>query len=414
MKKLFFILTCAALSCGAYAQNKLVDEVKSSIGGMSASSSTFKDALQKIKPALENEETKGSALAWYIAGKSGYGLYDKYMGEKAIGKQVDDKAMSLALLEGYGYYMKALELDKVPDLEKNGTQKVDKKTGEPKFKTKYTKDIISQVAGHVNDFMNAGNVLYDAKDFKNAAKCWGTYCDFENAEYLGKYLPAMADSTIAQIRFYQGVAAWQAEDSRQALDAFKASIKKGYSQKDVYDYALSVAAGIPNNDDEVVEIAKMAYPVFGKKDNTYVRIIVNDLLNKEKYDEANSVIDKTISENPGNEEYLDLKGVLLEQQNKIDDAIEYFKKAVDANPDYAKGNFDLGRMFFNKAVKIQEENPTLNNAQLKSKTEPFYRQALPYLEKSYSLDKENNDCKRALQNIYYQLGDEAKLNALGE
>ena len=135
-------------------------------------------------------------------------------------------------------------------------------------------------------------------------------------------------------------------------------------------------------------------------------------MNKEKYDEANKVIDQTIAENPNNEEYLDLKGVLLEQQNKIDEAIEYFKKAVDANPDYAKGNFDLGRMYFNKAVKVQEENPTLNSAQLKAKTEPFYRQALPYLEKCHALDKDNSDCKRALSNIYYQMGDEEKLKAI--
>ena len=412
MKKLVLILACAAMTTGAYAQNKLVDEVKSEIGGMSANSSTFKNALNKIKPALENEETKGSAAAWYIAGKSGYGFYDKCMGEKAIGKQVDDKEMALALLEGYDYYKKALELDKVPELEKDGTPKLDKKTGQPKYKTKYTKDILSALAGHVNDFMNAGNGLYDAKDFKNAAKCWGIYCDFEKADYLGKYKPEMVDSIIAQIRFYQGVAAWQAEDNRAALDAFKQSMVKGYKEKEVFDYALNVAAGIPNNDAEVVEIAKLAIEKFGKKDNMYFNIIVNDLLNKEKYDEANALIDNTISENPNNEEYLDLKGVLLEQQGKIDEAIVYFKKAVDANPEYAKGNFDLGRMYFNKAVKVQEENPTLNNAQLKAKTGPFYRQALPYLEKSHALDAENKDCTRALSNIYYQLNDEAKLKAL--
>ena len=136
MKKLVLILTCAALATGgAYAQNKLVDEVKSEIGGMNANSSTFKNARGKIKAALSNEETKNSALAWFIAGKSGYGFYDKCMGEKAIGKQVDDKDMCTALLEGYEYFMKALELDKVPELEKDGTQKVDKKTGAPKFKT---------------------------------------------------------------------------------------------------------------------------------------------------------------------------------------------------------------------------------------------------------------------------------------
>ena len=58
MKKLVLIFTCAALATGgAYAQNKLVDEVKSEIGGMNANSSTFKNARGKIKVALSNEET---------------------------------------------------------------------------------------------------------------------------------------------------------------------------------------------------------------------------------------------------------------------------------------------------------------------------------------------------------------------
>ncbi|MGM9802600.1 MAG: tetratricopeptide repeat protein [Muribaculaceae bacterium] len=395
-----------------YAQNKLVDEVKSEIGSMSANSGTFNGARSKIKAALTNEESKGNAATWYIAGKASYGYYDKCTGEKAIGKQVDDKEMGKALLEGYDYFMKALELDKVPELEKDGTPKVDKKTGEAKYKTKYSKDILSIIAGHVNDFYAAGNGLYDAKDYSNAAKCWGVFCDFQDAEYLGKFKPALADTTVAQMRFYEGVAAWQAEELQHALEAFEKSRKKGYTDKDVFDYALSVAAGIPNSDETVVAIAKEAYPLYGNKDNMYVRIIVNDLLNKEKYDDANQLLDKTIAENPNNEEYLDLKGVLMEQQNKIDEAIEYFKKAVTINPDYAKGNFDLGRMYFNKAVKVQEENPSLNSAQLKSKTEPFYREALPYLEKCHQLDKDNGDCKRALLNIYYQLNEEDKLNAL--
>ncbi len=412
MKKLVLLLACAALSTSVFAQKSLVDEVKREIGGMSANSGTLKNAMKKIKPALENAETKDAAQTWFIAGKTCYGFYDKCVGERAIGKPVDEKAMAEALLQGLDYYKKALELDKVAELNKDGSPKRDKKTGEIKYKTKHTKDIVSTLAGHVNDFMHAGNAFYDAKDYKNASLCWGTYCDFENADYLGNQKPEMVDTIIGQMRFYQGVSAWQAEDLHGAAKAFEQARAKGRLDKETFDYSMSVAASIPNNEVELVKIAKEAYPLHGKIDNTYVRVIVNDLLNKEQYDEANKIMDQTIADNPTNEEYLDLKGVLLEQEGKIEEAIEYFKKAVASNPEYAKGHFDLGRMYFNKAIKVAEENEKLSGAQLAALTDPLYREALPYLEKCYELDPSNADCKRALSNIYYQLNEEAKLNAL--
>ena len=43
---------------------------------------------------------------------------------------------------------------------------------------------------------------------------------------------------------------------------------------------------------------------------------------------------------------------------------------------------------------------------------PLLNKALPYMEKAYQLDAENDAAKNILRNIYYQLGDEEKLNAL--
>ena len=412
MKKLVLILACATFATCAVAQKRVVDEVKSEIRDMNANSGTLRKSLEKIRPALKNDETKDDAQTWFLAGKCGFGLYDKCVGERAVGKPVDEKEMAKALIEGYEYLMQAYKLDSIPELEKDGTPKKDKKTGAIKFKSKHRKDIVSAIGGHVNDFTQAGNVLHDAKDFLGAAKCWGLYCDFEDAKFLGNARPEMVDTIVSQIRFYQGVAAWQGEDLQGAMAAFEKARKKGRLDKETFDYSMSVAASIPNNDEAVVAIAKEAYPIHGKTDNTYAKVIVNDLINKEKYDEANGVLDKVIAENPNNAECLDLKGVLLEQQGKTDDAIEYFNKAIAADGAYAKGYFDLGRMYFNKAIKTAEENEKLSGAKLAELTDPLYRQAMPALEKSYQLDPSNNDCKRALINIYYQLNEEAKLKAI--
>ena len=94
MKKLVLILACATFATCAVAQKRVVDEVKSEIRDMNANSGTLRKSLEKIRPALKNDETKDDAQTWFLAGKCGFGLYDKCVGERAVGKPVDEKEMA--------------------------------------------------------------------------------------------------------------------------------------------------------------------------------------------------------------------------------------------------------------------------------------------------------------------------------
>ena len=144
--------------------------------------------------------------------------------------------------------------------------------------------------------------------------------------------------------------------------------------------------------------------------------MINDLINKSKYEEANQMLDEAIAANPQNAEFYNVKGTLYENQKEPEKAFEFYKKAIEIKPDYAKGQFDVGRYYFNKAVQKRDEINKLSGAAYQkavaNELNPLYKEALPYLEKAYQLDPENNDAKNALRNIYYFLGDEAKLNEL--
>ena len=52
MKKLVLILACATFATCAFAQKRVVDEVKSEIRDMNANSGTLRNSLNKIRPAL--------------------------------------------------------------------------------------------------------------------------------------------------------------------------------------------------------------------------------------------------------------------------------------------------------------------------------------------------------------------------
>ncbi|MEG2820787.1 MAG: tetratricopeptide repeat protein [Muribaculaceae bacterium] len=411
MKKLALFLVCSLLASGAVAQKRLVDEVNKDISGYTPD---FKAARDKLKPALTNAESMNDAQTWFVAGKTEMGLYDNLMAQKRIGQKVDEDVMCNALLSANNFLQKALPLDSVAEKQKDGTLKLDKK-GNPKIKTKYSKDIIALIVSHHNDFSNVASIFYDAKKYGKAYDCWEVFSELPNATFLGKNKPVIPDTIVGQVKFYQGIAAWQDNDNAKAVKSFALARKNGYVKKEAYDYAMSCLVTLKDNDG-VVAIAKEAFPIYGSQDTQYIAIMINDYINKSNYAEADKLLDSAIAANPNNAEFYNVKGTLFESQKDTENALKYFAKAIELKPEYAKGQFDVGRYYYNKAIQMRDDVNKLKGTEyqkaVSSKLNPLYKQALPHLEKAYQLDPENKDAKNALKNIYYFLGDETKLNAL--
>ena len=57
-------------------------------------------------------------------------------------------------------------------------------------------------------------------------------------------------------------------------------------------------------------------------------------------------------------------------------------------------------------------NSNLYGKKLADLVNPMYREALPYLEKSYAINPKNQDLINALRDIYYKLGEADKLQAI--
>ncbi|MFI3240366.1 MAG: tetratricopeptide repeat protein [Bacteroidales bacterium] len=411
-KTILFLSAVLVASTAAFAQESIVDEVKKDISGYAPD---YAAARTKILPTLENEETKNDAYAWFTAGSLEFGYYDSQLGKKQIGQTTDDAAMGKALVDGYNYYVKALSMDTIVQTNKDGSAKLNK-DGSVKVKTKYSNSIVGTISGHVNDFNQAGNLLYGAKDFGGAYEAWEIYSTLPKAEFLGKYKPEIADTVIAETCFFKGIAAWQNNDDyTNAVKSFNEAIESGYKSKDVFDYAMTCYANMGDNDG-IVLMAKLGYDALGSKDNQFVSILINNYINKEDYENATKLLDEAIAEDPTNAEYYNVQGSLYENQGDVEKAFISFQKSIEVNPEYAKGQFDVGRYYFNKAVSKRDEINELTGAAyqtaINEELNPLYHQALPHLEKALELDEDNIDAKNALRNIYYFLNDEEKLNKL--
>lgn len=390
------------------AQHLLVDQSKKMLSGLTMTVETYDKAFNKLKPALTNDETRNRAETWALANRIKVEQYDKYMDNRRVGKKIDIKAMGHTLIDAYDYSLVALKLDTIHVLDKKGQPIIDKKTKRPQVKTKYSKEVVNRLVLHHDDYRLAGSELYNVKDWDGAYQAWDYYCKMAARTDDPRWIKP--DSLVAEARYYQGIAAWQKGDTIDAVRLFSVARHSGFNRKEAYDYAL-VCLSDMGNDAEVVKLAWEAFVKFGTSDPQYIRILINDYITREDYSGANSLIDDAMEASPDDDELLNLKGLVMESYYDIYEAFPYYQRCIELNDSNASGLFNVGRFFYNKAQETRQ-NSHLYGRKLADLVNPIYREALPYLEKSYAINPNNKDLINALRDIYYKLGEADKLQAI--
>ena len=132
-------------------------------------------------------------------------------------------------------------------------------------------------------------------------------------------------------------------------------------------------------------------------------------LYKDKFEE---LMKEAVKLDPKNPTLLFNLGVVNGNQDKIDEAIGYYKKAIELRPGYRDAFLNIGVLIVNKRVPIVEEmNNNLSNDklynELEAKLKLVYKEALPYLIKCDEL-KRDVDSVRNLLNVYDGLENEAE------
>ncbi len=403
MRKIFAAIILVSSFCfAANAQQRLVDEVKKEISGMSLTVDNYKNSLKKINKVLENESTGSKAEPWWVAGKIQYLIYDKMMNNRAAGENIKSTDAGKALIDGYDKFQQALAKDTVFSTDKRGNPVIDKKTGKRKFKTKYSHDIMNRVVDHLVDYSAVAGDFYLAGDWASAYKAWEIYHNTARSSWARKKKIIEPDSVIGYNRFFQGMAAYQNKEYDKAVEMLADARNYDYRKKRLYDAWIDALMKVQDTI-YLVSVAHEAHDRLGAKDPRYVRILINHYLKSKNYDEAGALLDEVLKTDSTVAEYYDLKGRLIDTQQGHDAALPYYRKAVELDPDLPMALFDLGNALYSKAIGGDDHRSPQAMA--------LYQEATPYLEKAHKLMPRNEDVKKILSRIYYVTGN-TKLDEL--
>ncbi|MCM4160282.1 tetratricopeptide repeat protein [Antarcticibacterium flavum] len=173
------------------------------------------------------------------------------------------------------------------------------------------------------------------------------------------------------------------------------------------------------NDDEAIaamEEAKKANPddisLLQSEADMYYR-----MGDKEKY---KTIMEGILERDPNNATLYYNLGVTTFEVGDNEQAVEYYKKALEIDPSMTDARLNIAAAILAKEAALVEQMNSLGMSkadtkkydELAEQRKEIYKEALPYLEKVMENNPENTDAIRTTMNIYYQLGEEDKAEAL--
>ncbi len=399
-----------------FAQKSLVEKAWSQA---KMEKPNFKQARIDIQEALNNEETMDQAKTWYVAGNIEQRYFDKENEQRQFGMAAKEKEMYKALANGYKYYLKAAELDTMPN-EKG------------KVKPKHLKNIKKDLLNNSDGYIQGGIYYFNEGEYKKAYDIWNIFIDIKEQPFMAAEKNLPADSIYAMVEFNAALAALQSGDHNLAIKALNHAKGNGYSQNDVYKYlaneyeitkdTVNLIATLQEGNElfknELVEVENPDGTKAQVKESYYSLRLINLYIYTNQYDKAIATIDAVIDNDPMNAEFWNVKGQLYENQGNVEEAIKCFEQALSIRPEYTLALGNLGRMYFNRAIEANNAlsekitNTAEFNAARETEVLPLYRKALPYFEKAHQLDPQERDYMVALRGIYYNLNDAENLTKI--
>lgn len=134
-------------------------------------------------------------------------------------------------------------------------------------------------------------------------------------------------------------------------------------------------------------------------------------------EKAKNVYKEAIALNPNDLEMLINESKLYYQSNDIETYQKLVSKILERDPNNAILNYNLGYIILGDDSKIVDEiNANLKNKkkydELVIKRKQMFEKALPFFEKSYAVDKSNENTKIVLRLCYENLGQPEKAKAI--
>lgn len=407
MKKFMMMALLAAATTTAFAQADVVKNAKKILD-----SGNVEEAIKAIQPALNAGTDEEKAAAWNLLSAAHFKKFSDIQGKKLenqvkqLNEPIDEAGMHASAVAALEAALKCDEYDNKPN---------DKGKVKPKFRAENQKIYQN---GRLN-CINAGQYLYNEKDYTGAFKAFALYVDSGDSP-LFTGLDMTQDQYKHEVAYFASLSAYQGKDYSNVIKYAQIAAQDEAKAKDATEILVFSKRETMKTQQDTLEYVDMLKEACQKfpEDNRYSAWIGDYYLNSNKPDELLQWAEGEIAKNPGDKFGYTYKGEALRLSGKFDEAVECYKKAFEIDPTYIAAAYQAGVSLNSKAIELKDQladkktgKLTVENA---NKIKAILNDAKVYLEKVRELDPDRKTVNwaYALYQMYYSLGDNEKANEL--
>lgn len=322
----------------------------------------------------------------------------------------------------------------------------EKKTGKKVF----TDDINQDITVVKPILVNAAIALADLKRFNESSDVlYSAYLldktDQENLYYAASYAVNAKEYEKALKHYYELKALNYSGEVTMYYAISKDTKKEEYFGTNPAQRDLMVKAGqyekprqekVPSKKGEIyknvalilveqgkIEEAKTAIVEARKANPEDITLLITeaDFYLKEKdFTSYTRLVNEALEKDPNNKQLVFNLGVISADSNKLDEAEKYYKRAIEIDPNYFEAYLNLSELKLRSEKALVEQMNKLGTSaadnkkfdELRAKQIANFKDVLPYLEKAYELQPNDEAAKKTLIGVYQALEMTDKYKAL--
>ena len=389
MKKAIFTALLVAITSIALAQSHNITSAAillqqyNSEKDISVQALKIKEAKDFIDQAFVNESTSNDPKMWNY--------------RAPIYLQIALKEPSLdedAILKATEAHIKSLQKDE------KGRVIVRKWTAE--------EDILAGLIQCGYKLFNLAIDKYNAKDYTGALKYYNAIFDIIPLDAEDQL--KRGNITKETILYNSFFASSKMKDNATSKKLLQQLIDINFNEPAIYIHMSNVYLE-DKNTDKALEYLKLGRNMF-EGDQSLINTEINLYIQLGRTSELIEKLGEAIALDSENDLLYFNRGTIYDQEGDFVNAEKDYKASLAINPDAFGTNYNLGALYFNAGVAINNKaNDTSNNKQfekLKKEAEASFAKALPFLETAYELNGEDKNTLLSLKQLYYLSGDYKK------
>lgn len=389
-------------------------EIKALMGVVSdAETNIAKDpeaAAMAVKAVVNSPLVNKDAYVWYVSASAKMGVMNNENRKRAEGAPWDEEKLYNYTYEFGNDIAECDKYDNMPDAK-------------GKIKPRYTDFVNMSYGQQFGQFYNAGAYYYGKENYEKAYYLFKMFIDASDKLYKAGIIGK--DTVNVPVAAYNmSLCGMQIKN----YDMVLSHIDMAMAHPDFAPVAFryKAAAYIEKGDTatwlNLCKEGTVKYP----KDAYFNQSLIQYYDNKGENDKLDALADELIASDPQNPLFVYLKGYIAqskyerkEQNDQLDVAIEWYKKALDVDGNYETALANLGRCYLLKAQAYSNEQSSTKITDKKKLAKDkevlngFYNQALPLYEKLRSIVPDKKEFWfNGLMNCYYNLNMEDKVAEL--